>query len=135
MSCTNNNLYIISFLVGTESGLALVSAPDQTTAIQILRNSGSRNCCPEKYTIVQARNIGMTSSGGVELLMESFVNSLAVYDAISKLADKYIKGERGDTVWANAYVDDEMYIHIVESEYAVSSHLDFDQSTGYLTIT
>ena len=126
------HLYVISFTVGAESGLAMVAAQDEKSAFQILKNGGSRHC--DGYSLVQIRNIGMSTNCHYGLLMESFVNALEAYNAILSAANHFIKGDKGDSVWVNMYVDDEFYLHVVEDKFAVSSHLDFDESTGYLTI-
>lgn len=74
------HLYVISFTVGKEAGLAMVAAQGEKSAFQILKNSGSRYC--GGYSLVQIRDIGMTSSCSYGLLMESFVNAREAYDAI-----------------------------------------------------
>lgn len=127
------HLYVISFTVGAESGLAMVAAQDEKSAFQILKNSGSRHC--DGYSLVQIRNIGMSTNCHYGLLMESFVNALEAYNAILAAANHFIKGDKGDSVWVNMYVDDDFYLHVIEDNFAVSSHLDFDESTGYLTIS
>ena len=127
-----DHLYVISFTVGKESGLAMVAANSDRDAFQILKNGGSRHC--EGYTLIQTRDIGISCCCQYGLLMESFVNALEAYDAILKVANTYIKGDKGDSVWVNMYVDDEFYLHVREDLFAVSSHLEFDESTGYLTI-
>ena len=134
MNCSNNNLYIISFLVGAESGLALVAAPDEFTAKQILRNSGSRNCCPDNYDILQCRCLGVGSGSVYGLLMESYVNAIYAYTSIMEVANKFLKGEPGDSVLATMYVDNDLYIHVVENSYVITPHLSYDKSTGYLTL-
>lgn len=126
------HLYVISFTVGAESGLALVAAQDEKSAFQILKNSGSRYC--EGYSLIQIKDIGMTSSCSYGLLMESFVNAKEAYDAIVQAAQRIIKGDKGDSIWSNAYVDENMYLHLVEGEFGVNQHLVFDQETGYLRI-
>lgn len=127
------NLYTISFTVGAESGLALVAAHSEREAFDILKNGGSRQC--EGYSLVQIRNLGLTTSCTYGILMESFVNAMEAYNAILQAADHFIKGDKGDSVWVNMYVDDEFYLHVIEEQFAVSAHLDFDESTGYLTIS
>ena len=126
------HLYVISFTVGAESGLAMVAAQDEKSAFQILKNGGSRHS--EGYSLIQCRDIGMTVGCYYGLLMESFVNALQAYDAIVSVANHFIKGDKGDSVWVNMYVDDDFYLHVREDLFAVSSHLYFDESTGYLTI-
>ena len=127
------HLYVISFTVGAESGLALVAAMDDRTAFQILKNGGSRHC--DGYSLIQTRDIGMTASCTYGLLMESFVNAREAYDAIVSVADKLLKGEPGTNLWMNMYVDEDFYLHLVEDRHTVTPHLSFDTSTGYLTIT
>lgn len=137
MNCNNTqetHLFVLSFTVGSEAGLALVAADSQTTAFQILKNSGERNCCPDNYVLVQIRDVGISNSCWFGLLMESYVNSLVAYDAIVSVADKFIKGDKGDSIWVNMYVDNDLYLHVVESEMAITPQITFDQSTGYLII-
>ena len=101
--CENKNepthLYVISFTVLKEAGLALVAAKNDKQAFQILQNSGSRNCHDGgHYTLIQIRDIGMTADCHYGLLMESFVNALEAYAAIMEAANKLVgpKGEKGD---------------------------------------
>ena len=129
-----NNLYVISFLVGGESGLAMVAAPDERVAFEILKNSGSRSCAEPGYILVQIRNLGTSTSCGFGLLMESYVNALVAYDAIVSVADHFIKGDKGDSIWSEAYIDSEMYLHILESELTLTPMLNYDPTTGYLTL-
>lgn len=98
MDCTNNNLYIMSFVVGADSGLAFVAASNESQAIQILRNGGKYNGFPTKYQILQCRNVGMSLSISTQLLMESYVNALSAYDAFVSAITPYIgpKGDKGD---------------------------------------
>ena len=98
MGCTNNNLYIMSFVVGADSGLAFVAASNESQAIQVLRNAGKYNGFPTKYQILQCRNIGMTLSISTQLLMESYVNALSAYDAFVSAITPFIgpKGDKGD---------------------------------------
>lgn len=133
MSDTAFNLYVISFTAGKEAGLAMVSAPDDRSAFQILKNGGSR--CHDSYSLIQIRNIGMSTSCTYGLLLESYVNALEAYDAIVSVANQFLKGDKGDTIWLDVYVDDDMYLHIVESETSgVALSLSFDEETGYLEI-
>ena len=127
------HLYVISFTVGAESGLAMVTAQDEKSAFQILKNGGSRHC--EGYSLIQIRDIGMTTSCNYGLLMESFVNAMEAYDAIVEAAQRIIKGDKGDSIWVNVYIDDDFYLHLVEDMQTVSPHLSFYESTGYLTIS
>lgn len=86
------HLYVISFTVGAESGLAMVAAQDEKSAFQILKNGGSRNT--DGYSLIQTRDIGMTTTCSYGLLLESFVNAKEAYDAITSVAN-YIKGPVG----------------------------------------
>lgn len=90
------HLYVISFVAGSESGLALVSAQDEKNAFQILKNSGSR-CC-DGYSLIQIRCLGEPSSCTYGLLMESFVNAKEAYDAIVHANNKIV-GPRGYSVY------------------------------------
>jgi len=126
------HLYTISFTVGSESGIALVAATSDKDAFQILKNGGSRHC--DGYRLIQTRDIGMSTCCTYGLLLESFVNAKEAYDAIVQAAQKIIKGDKGDSIWSNAYVDENMYLHLVEGEFGVNQHLVFDQETGYLRI-
>lgn len=133
MSNTAYHLYEISFTAGSEAGLAMVAAQDERSAFQILKNGGSR--CHDSYSLIQIRDIGMSASCSYGLLLESYVNALAAYDAISQFASRVVKGDKGDTVWLDAYVDDDMYLHIVESDTSsIAMSLSFDEETGYLEI-
>ena len=82
MSCNNNNLYVLSFTVGSESGIALISAASEWDAKNMLRNGGRYNCATPGYIINRCRNIGVTASIRNEILIESYVNALVAYDAI-----------------------------------------------------
>jgi len=86
------HLFVISFTVGKEAGLAMVAAVDEKTAFQILKNGGSRN--HDDYRLVQCRNIGMTANCHFGLLMESFVNAKEAFDAITSVAN-YMVGPVG----------------------------------------
>lgn len=91
-----SHLYVISFTVLKEAGLALVAAKNEKQAFQILQNSGSRNCHGgNHYTLIQIRDIGMVTSCHYGLLMESFVNALEAYYAILDAANK-LRGPKGE---------------------------------------
>lgn len=98
-NCNTNNLYIISFTAGADSGLALVSASLPSSAVSILKNTGRYNGTPDDYKIIQCRSIGLASAMHSELLLESYVNALVAYDVISNAIRKYIgpKGDKGET--------------------------------------
>ena len=86
------HLYVISFTVGSESGLAMVAAQDEKSAFQILKNGGSRNT--DGYSLIQTRDIGMTANCHYGLLLESYVNALQAFDAIASVAN-YMVGPAG----------------------------------------
>lgn len=90
------HLYVISFTVGKEAGLAMVAAQDEKSAFQILKNGGSRY--GEGYSLIQTRDIGMTTNCTYGLLLESFVNAKEAYDAITAAVRAYTgpKGDKGD---------------------------------------
>ena len=96
MGCQNNSLFIVSFAAGGDSGLAMLSAASQNDAISLLRNTGRYNGTPDAYQIIQARNIGMSTSIRSELLLESYINALVAYDAISSSINVLV-GPKGDT--------------------------------------
>lgn len=87
------HLYAISFTVGAESGLAMVAAQDEKSAFQILKNGGSRHC--DGYSLIQTRDIGMTANCHYGLLLESYVNALQAFEAITSVAN-YMKGPAGE---------------------------------------
>jgi hypothetical protein len=99
MDCGNNNLYVVSFIAGGESGIALLSAPSDREAISLLKNSGRYNGTPDLYHVEQCRNIGVLTSIRNELLLESYVNALVAYKAILDAANrsKGIPGDKGET--------------------------------------
>ncbi len=99
MSNTAYHLYVISFTVGAESGLAMVAAQDEKSAFQILKNGGSRHC--DGYSLIQCRDIGMSTSCSYGLLLESFVNAKEAYDALVRFGRTITgppgePGEKGD---------------------------------------
>ena len=96
MSNTGNNLYAVSFTVGSESGIALIAAPNDRHAMDLLRNSGSRSHSEPGYSLMKMENIGLTASCTYGLLMESYVNAREAYDAIVEVVGKIAKGEKGD---------------------------------------
>ena len=127
------HLYVISFTVGAEAGLAIVAAGSDRDAFQILKNGGSR--CHDSYSLIQIRDIGMSASCTYGLLLESYVNALTAYEAIASVADRFLKGDPGDNIWTSMYLYDQFYLHIVEDKHTITPHLSFDESTGYLMIT
>jgi len=91
------HLYVISFTVGRESGLALVSAENEKAAFQYLRNQGNRNGFDgKKYVLIEMRDLGLTATCKVGLLSESYVNSVIAFNAIVSVAEKILRGEKGD---------------------------------------
>lgn len=86
------HLYVISFTVGAESGLAMVAAQDEKSAFQILKNGGSRHS--DGYSLIQTRDIGMTANCHYGLLLESYVNALQAFEAIASVAN-YMIGPEG----------------------------------------
>ena len=96
-NCSTNHLYIMSFVAGADSGLAFLSAKSPDEAMSLLRNTGRYNGTPDTYKAIQIRDIGMSSTIRSELLMESYVNALVAYDAISNVIRPYIGpvGPRG----------------------------------------
>ena len=81
------HLYVISFTVGSESGLAMVAAGSDRDAFQILKNGGSRG---GPYILKKCRDIGMTACCSFGLLLESYVNAIEAYDAIISAANKLV---------------------------------------------
>ena len=100
-NCFNTHLYIASFVAGSDSGLAFISAASEKDAIQVLRNTGRYNGTPDEYKILQIRDIGMSSTIRSELLMESYVNALVAFDAISAVVKPYIgpQGPQGKSAY------------------------------------
>lgn len=105
-------LFGLSFTVGSNTGIALVVASSERQAFQLLKNSGRYNCSPDKYTLIQSRNLGLSSCLPYELLFEEYTNAKVVYDAFLKLADKF-KREDDDK-------DDEKEDVIVEDAVEVT---------------
>lgn len=130
------HLYVISFTVGKEAGLALVAANSEKDAFQILKNGGSRYS--EGYSLIQTRNIGMSSSCSYGLLLESFVNAKEAYDAIIQATRRYIgpqgdKGEQGDAAGFGEFtasVDPNtgtpgVIVHLSGPDTAKNAHFEF----------
>lgn len=89
----DNHLFVISFTTGSETGLAVVTAPTERRAIDVLKHTGRYNGYPEAYKILESRNMGLTTCLRTELFLESYVNSAVVFDALSRIAPK--EGPRG----------------------------------------
>lgn len=87
-------LFGLSFTVGSNTGIALVVASSERQAFQLLKNSGRYNCSPDKYTLIQSRNLGLSSCLPYELLFEEYTNADIVYKAFERLASQ-IKGNDG----------------------------------------
>ena len=92
-----NYLYTISFTVGAEAGIALVAAPNERMAMDLLRNSGNHSHAEPGYSLVEMRNLGLTGACTYGLLMESYVNAREAYAAIVSAANALVgpKGEPG----------------------------------------
>ncbi len=94
MRNTDNYLFAVSFTVFDQSGVALVSAPNASTAFQILKNQGRYNCNHgQDYILVQTRNLGLYTCLCPEVLMESFVSALIAYDKFISKADSFVGPE------------------------------------------
>ena len=137
MSSSGNNLYTISFTVGAESGIALVAAPNERQAMDLLRNSGNHSHDEPGYSLVEMRNIGLTASCTYGLLMESYVNAQEAYKAILDAANKLVgpqgakgdqgeKGDKGDPALfgsVGAYVDNSVGVPSVRVIYTGPDNL------------
>ncbi len=141
----NKNFYVISFSVAKDSGLALVVAENERSAIEHLRHSGKYNGC-SAYSIINTRCLGSYCGCEYGLIYESFSNALVAFQAIESVLLK-IKGEKGDkgdkgnpgpvgpqggVVWPEMYVDDDLWLHILEPESQLSDRLYFED--GWLKI-
>lgn len=93
--CSCNYLYILSFNVGGDSGIAIVSADTDSRAIQILRNSGKYNGHPLDYIIHNYVKLGEIACVRTELLLESYNNALGAFQLFEDSV-KWIKGNKGD---------------------------------------
>ena len=98
------DLYLISFSVGVDSGLALVVADSERNATTILRNSGKWNGRPDCYAILQTRNTGLFCDCSYGLLMEVYLNALQAYAAIKDALNSYsprtgIDGKSAYDIW------------------------------------
>ena len=132
----DNHLYTISFVAGAESGLALVTAPDERAAVQVLKNTGRHNYQPGQYVIKSCRDLGLTSSIRTELLDEAYVNALEAYEAISAAADKLV-GAPGKSAYQiavdNGFVGSEQ--EWLESLKGVTTAQDIVTILGYAPVT
>ena len=90
-----NHLYALSFVVGADSGVALVSARNNTDAIRVMKNVGKYNGNPDLYIVDEVLDLGFTSSIITSLLVESYVNARGAFDALVNYV-KWIKGEPGE---------------------------------------
>ena len=90
-----NHLYALSFVVGADSGVALVSARNNADATRVMKNVGKYNGNPDLYVVDEVLDLGFTSSVITSLLVESYVNALGAFDALKNYV-KWIKGEQGE---------------------------------------
>lgn len=88
-------LYIISFTVRKDSGLAIVAASSEREAKTILTTSGRYGRSIIKYNVIEIKCLGETCSCDYGLVMESYTNAEVAYAALVSVMDK-IKGEKGD---------------------------------------
>lgn len=86
MSDQKLSLYVLSFSVDLNTGLALVSAENETKAFSVLRNSGLYNASPNKYVLNETQYIGTSHSMCYGLLYEAYTNAEVVYEAFKRLA-------------------------------------------------
>ena len=89
----DNHIYVLSFTSGSETGLAIVTAATERNAINVLRNSGRYNGFPDAYKILESRNLGVTACIRTELIMESYVNAMLAFKALTTIAP--VQGEKG----------------------------------------
>lgn len=82
--------YVLSFTALNQSGLAIILAYNETEAFSDLKREGRYNGTPEKYFLVQARNVGKYCGGAHGLMLESYTNALTAFDAIVSVADKIV---------------------------------------------
>ena len=92
--CNCVNLYILSFNVGGDSGLAIISANKDSDAIQILKNSGKYHGQPLDYVIHNYVRLGEVPDVKPGLLLESYNNALGAYELFENSV-KWIKGDVG----------------------------------------
>ena len=131
--CLDAYLFIISFTFGTESGLALVAARDESQAFQILKNSGQRNGCGERYVLVQSRNLGLIQSDAFGLILETYVNSMVAYKAIAdKLAEYDMYHELATVARTGNYSDLIGLPHIPEDQVQSDFAEENEDDPGYI---
>ena len=94
-----SNIYILSFTVGADAGLAVVTAYSEMDALQVLKNSGKYNGVPNQYVLSDTIDLGMSTTIRSELLIESYVNAYGAFEAFVKYCQRYVgpKGDKGDT--------------------------------------
>ena len=85
----------MSFLAGGDAGIAIVSARNDLDAFQVLKNGGRFNATPSTYTLVQYRNIGLSTCIRTEVLMESYTDAEGIYERLMANID-CLKGDKGD---------------------------------------
>lgn len=147
MSAENVYSFALSFYALNESGIALVIAKNVAEAISHLQLSGKYNARPDVYEILKTRNIGQYCGPEYGLIVESYTNSINDWDVLNKFADRIIgpegpmgpqgpqgpAGKDGTILWPEMYVDNDLWLHIVESEAALSERLIFEN--GWLVVT
>ena len=121
MSTECTYLFAISFLLGSESGLAIVSARNAAQARTVLKNQGKYNGTPERYQIEVTKNIGLYTQEQCTLILESYTNALVAFDAILAAIGNlytydsvvealgYVPANQGDLVqnyYTKGYIDD-----------------------------
>ena len=74
--------YIISFSAKNESGLAIVIAESEQSAVSSLRRMGKYNGKPDVYVILAIKNVGRYDGCAAGLILESYVNALVAFDAL-----------------------------------------------------
>lgn len=83
------NVYILSFVAGKDTGLAIAAARSANEAFQLLKNYGNYNCRPDMYKLSNSLDLGLSTNIAPELLLESYVNALGAFDAFVKCVQKY----------------------------------------------
>lgn len=135
-------LYIISFTVRKDSGLAIVAASSEREARTILTTSGRYGRSIIKYNVIETKCLGETCSCDYSLVMESYTNAEVAYAALVSVMGK-IKGEKGDkgdtgekgekgdmgSVTAEGI---EEALGYVPAKITVKSTVEWNQSVGYI---
>ena len=84
------NLYIISFAVFNNSGIAIVVACNENEAKLLLKNSGRYGHGLGQYDIINIKCLGTTEYLGYGLISELYVNALMAFDAFVSVMDKIV---------------------------------------------